>query len=111
MKISLLNERITFERNAVVVDKVGNHKNTWTEYFTCYAYAGSSSYKQKESEEAGVIHSEDALVFSVRWCSELSDLTTTNYRIRFRGEVYNIQSIDRMNYQKKSLKITAKKED
>ncbi len=111
MKISLLNERIAFEKNAVVVDKVGNHKNTWTEYFSCYAYAGSSSYKQKESEEAGVVSADESLVFSVRYCSELSDLTTTHYRIRFRGDVYNIQSIDHMNYQKKSLKITAKKED
>ena len=110
MKISLMNERITFEKNSVVKDKVGNHRNVWEEYFSCFCYAGSSGYKQKESEEAGVIQSEDTLVFSVRYCSELAGITTTNFRIRFHGDVYNIQSIDHMNYQKKSLKITAKKE-
>ena len=29
MEIAKMNERITFEKNTTVVDKVGNHVNTW----------------------------------------------------------------------------------
>lgn len=41
MEISKLNERITIEKNAVVTDAIGNHKNTWIHYFSCYAYAST----------------------------------------------------------------------
>ena len=46
--IEKLNERITIEKSTVVTDKVGNHRNTWEEYFTCFAYA--STYQAQEDE-------------------------------------------------------------
>ena len=46
--IEKLNERITIEKSTVVTDKVGNHRNTWEEYFTCFAYA--STYQAQEEE-------------------------------------------------------------
>ena len=45
VEISKLNEHIVIEKNAVTVDGIGNHKNTWTLYFSCYAYA--STYQAK----------------------------------------------------------------
>ena len=47
MEISRMNERITIEKNTTVVDEVGNHINTWEEYFSCYTYA--STYEAQES--------------------------------------------------------------
>lgn len=47
MEISRLNERITVEKNTVVTDAIGNHKNTWAPYFSCYAYA--STYQAEEN--------------------------------------------------------------
>ena len=32
--IEKMNERITVQQNAVTVDKYGNHKNDWTDYFS-----------------------------------------------------------------------------
>ena len=49
MEISRLNERITVEKNAVVTDAIGNHKNTWVPYFSCYAYASTYQAEEKES--------------------------------------------------------------
>ena len=49
MEISRLNERITVEKNAVVTDAIGNHKNTWAPYFSCYAYASTYQAEEKES--------------------------------------------------------------
>lgn len=100
--IEKLNERITIEKSTVVTDKVGNHRNTWEEYFTCFAYA--STYQAQE-EEGEVAAEQKSVVFSVRWCSETRNLTSTGYRIRFREQLYNIESVDPMNYQKKILKF------
>ncbi len=110
MKISLLNERVTFEKNTASVDAVGNHVNEWTEYFSCSAYAAASTYQQKEQEKAGIIVSDDALVFTVRYCSELAGLDNTHFRVRFLDETYNITSVDMMNYGKKSIKVSCAKE-
>ena len=100
--IEKLNERITIEKSTVVTYKVGNHRNTWEEYFTCFAYA--STYQAQE-DEGEVTAEQKSVVFTVRWCSETRGLTSTGYRIRFREQLYNIESVDPMNYQKKILKI------
>ncbi len=33
MKVSLLNEKILFQKNAVVSDVIGNRKNAWEDYY------------------------------------------------------------------------------
>ena len=102
MSISQMNERITIEKNEVVRDKVGNHRNTWADYFSCYAYA--STYEASE-DNGEVIAENKSVVFTVRWCSETRGLSSTGYRVRFRGEIYNIRSVDMMNYGKKTIKF------
>ena len=88
--IEKLNERITIEKSTVVTDKVGNHRNTWEKYFTCFAYA--STYQAQE-DEGEVTAEQKSVVFTVRWCSETRGLTSTGYRIRFREQLYNIESV------------------
>lgn len=107
MEISKLNERIVIEKNAVTVDAIGNHRNTWTHYFSCYAYA--STYQTEEKEEATATE-ERSVTFTVRWCSETSAVTSTGFRVRFRGEAYDIESVDLMNYQKKEVRFKCKRE-
>ena len=92
--IEKLNERIMIEKSTVVTDKVGNHRNTWEEYFTCFAYA--STYQAQEEE--GEVTAEQKSVVT-------RGLTSTGFRIRFREQLYNIESVDPMNFQKKTLKI------
>ena len=74
MKIAAMRVRITFQKNAVIVDKYGNHKNGWADYFSCWATAGSNnavSGTGTGSESTGVvIRSEESLSFTCRWCSE-----------------------------------------
>lgn len=43
MEVSLLNVRITFQKNDVAVDGIGNHKNTWADYYSCHATAGGEA--------------------------------------------------------------------
>ena len=43
--------------------------------------------------------------FTVRWCSETGAVNSKQYRVLLNGRIYNIQSIDEMDFQKKSRKF------
>ena len=107
MKISLLNEKILFQKNSVVSDVIGNHKNVWEDYYSCFATIGGES--RNEKAEAGQTIDDVGITFTVRYCSQLVDIVSTGFRILFRGEIYNILSVDHMNYKKKSLKFRCEK--
>ena len=47
---------------------------------------------------------EGTISFTVRYCSNVSGITSTGYRILFKNVIYNIISVDHMNYKKKSMK-------
>ena len=64
MKVDLLNVRIFITRNSVIKDAIGNHRNQWTEYYTCYATAsGGGSSVNDETETAGTIVSNEKVDF------------------------------------------------
>ena len=106
-KIAEKNERITFQKNEVMVDRYKNHTSLWSDYFDVWAYA--STYIANEKEDA-LTSDERRIAFHVRWCSELSVVTSDGWRILFRGEVYNILSVDLMNYQKREIRFSCRKE-
>lgn len=37
MDVAALRSKVTFQQNETVTDKYGNHKNAWTDYYTCFA--------------------------------------------------------------------------
>ena len=105
-KIARFNERLTVQKNTVVVDKYGNHKNVWADYYSCYTYA--STYQYDNENEAATTTEERTINFEVRYCTELKDLDSTHYRVAFHGDSYDIQTVDFMNYQKKTIRIVCK---
>ena len=107
MKVSLLNEKILFQKGVVVSDAIGNRKNVWEDYYSCFATIGGES--RNEKAEAGQTIDDVGITFTVRYCSQLVDIVSTGFRILFRGEIYNILSVDHMNYKKKSLKFRCEK--
>lgn len=36
MNIAAMRVRVTFQKNTVIVDKYGNHKTGWADYFSCW---------------------------------------------------------------------------
>ena len=40
LNVSLMNEKVTFQKNTVVTDVIGNHKNVWEDFYTCHATIG-----------------------------------------------------------------------
>ena len=99
MHISNLNVRITFQKNAVVIDKIGNHTNEWQDYYSCYATV---------SGETGT---EQAIVGETveNDCEKVSSIISTKYRIIFRNEIYDIMAVDHFSYTKKYLKFKCRK--
>ncbi len=107
MEIALLNVRITFQKNAVVVDAIGNHRNEWTDFYSCYATVSGES--PNEDTANGVIVDNSKIDFTVRWCGAVSELSSTNYRVIYNDEIYNIIGIDHKNFKKKSVKLKCQK--
>ena len=110
MKIELLNVRIFITKNSVVTDAIGNHKNEWQEYYSCYATASNGGVGEKtETEEAGTTVSNEKLDFTIRWCKKASEIDSTHYRVQFGDELYDIVAVDHMNFKHKSVKLKCQK--
>lgn len=107
MKIALLNEKIMIQKSVIQTDAIGNRKSAWEDYYSCFATIGVESGNEKL--EAGQTTDGAAITFSVRYCNKLVDIVSTSFRILFRGEIYNILSVDHMNWKKKSLKFRCEK--
>lgn len=107
MEVALLNVKIEFQKNVVVTDDIGNHKNAWTEYYPCHATV--SGENGSENAAAGTTVANVDLAFTVRYCRKVDAITADGYRILFGSDFYNIVSIDHMNYKKKTVKFRCAK--
>lgn len=107
MNVALLNVRITVQKNEVVIDSIGNHKNTWTDWYSCYATVSSES--PNEDIDAGMIVDNSKMDFTIRWCRNAAEITADKYRVVYNGSTYNILGIDHMNFKKKSIKLKCQK--
>jgi len=103
MKIDKLNERITIQKCTPCKDEIGNRWNEWGDYFSCAANA--STYEKEEKQEQAETLEKRTVTFTVRWCSETARLTATQYRVLFRGDTFNIESVDPMNFTKQYVKL------
>lgn len=111
MNVAALRSKVMFQKNETVTDKYGNHKNAWTDYFSCFATIGGEGMaSSKEEQAAGTTVEDFSMTVTVRYCGKTAAVTSAGYRVMFMGEIYNIVNIDHMNFRKKSLKFTCRKE-
>lgn len=107
MEIALLNVRITFQKNSVTVDAIGNHKNEWENFYSCHATVSGEGGSEKAV--AGLIVEDSDLSFTVRHCKKAAGITADGFRVLFDDSIYNIVSIDHLNYKKKAMKFKCEK--
>lgn len=107
MDIALLNVGIVFQKNKVVTDAIGNHTNVWEDYYSCHATVSGEGGSEKAV--AGLLVEDSDLSFTVRYCKKAAEVTVDGFRVVFGNELYNIVSIDHMNYKKKALKFKCEK--
>ena len=105
MNIAGLRVRITIQKNDTVVDKYGNHKSAWVDYFSCWATAVTSGLSAGEEESAGHTVEADRLDITVRYSSETAAMNSKQYRILLLNRIYNILSIDEMGFKHNSRKL------
>ena len=58
--------------------------------------------------ESATTTEEQTINFEVRYCPELANLDSTHYRVSFHGDSHDIQSVDMMNFQRKTIRIVCK---
>ena len=109
MHIGLLNEWVMFQKNTPKKDAIGNHYSEWQDYFGCFATIGGEYDYDKERDVASQIVDESVMTVTVRYCRALSRVKTLDYRLIFHDELYDIVSVDHMNFKKKSLKFFCRK--
>lgn len=61
MDIALMNVRILFQKNAVQTDKIGNHINTWEDYYSCHATVSGEGGTEKTA--AGLVVDDSDISF------------------------------------------------
>ena len=105
MNIAGLRVRVTIQKNETVVDKYGNHKSEWRNYFTCWATAVTSGLSSREDESAGHTVEADRLDITVRYSTETAAINSKQYRILLGERTYNILSIDEMGFKRNSRKL------
>ena len=49
------------------------------------------------------------MTVTVRYCKKTAGMRSVTHRILFRDQVYDIVSVDHLNYKKKCLKFTCRK--
>ena len=107
MEIAFLNVKVTFQKNSVAADDIGNRKKVWEDYYTCHATVSGESGQEKAA--AGLTAADSDIAFTIRFCKRAAEVTADGFRILFQGEIYNITAVDHMNYKKKTLKFRCEK--
>lgn len=107
MNIAAMRVRVTFQKNAVTVDKYSNHKNEWTDYYSCYTTI-SGENGQEQAIVGETVENTDMNV-TVRYCSETVAIISTKFRIVFEGELYDILGIDHLSFKKHAIKFKCRK--
>ena len=105
MNIAGLRVRVTFQKNETVVDRYGNHKAAWTDFFSCWATATRSGKSAEETQNAGHTQETDRLDITVRWSSETAAVNAKQHRILLGERIYNIIAIDEMGFRHNSRKF------
>lgn len=89
-----------------------NRSCEWKDYYKCWAYCSTYQYDEEDGSDKteATKKPEQTITFEVRWCEELKNIDSVHYRVVFNGDVYNIISVDNMNFQHKKIRFRSKLE-
>ncbi|HAR85884.1 MAG TPA: head-tail adaptor protein [Clostridium sp.] len=104
MKIEQLNKRIVIQ---TMKDTKGTGFNTtgWVDYKT--VWASINNLFGKEYWSAKACNAENTFNIVIRYSKDLESINTKNYRIKWGDRLFDITSIDNVQYANEILKIRA----
>ncbi len=105
MNAGAYREPVIIEKNGYAEDEIGNQVVAWTEYYRGYAYMNNLS--GTEYWEAAQTQAQNTVMFVLRFHPILSVMNTKEYRLLHHGRVYDITSIDNVQYKNETIKIRA----
>ena len=109
MNASMLKNKITIQKKTAVPDEIGRISEKWSDFMVVHAYANRLS--GQELIVAAANGQQDTVTFSVRYCRALSELNSNDFRIVFMGRIFNILTVDNVQFLNVELKIRAVEED
>ena len=109
MNASMLKNKITIQKKTAVPDDIGRISEVWSDFMVVHAYANRLS--GQELIIAAGNGQQDTVTFSVRYCRALSEINSNDFRIVFMGRIFNILTVDNVQFMNVELKIRAVEED
>ena len=109
MNASMLKNKITIQKKTAVPDEIGRISEKWSDLMVVHAYANRLS--GQELIVAAANGQQDTVTFSLRYCRALAELNSNDFRIVFMGRVFNILTVDNVQFLNVELKIRAVEED
>ena len=106
---SMLKNKITIQKKTAVPDDIGKISEKWSGFMVAHAYANSLS--GQEQIIAAANGQQDTVTFSVRYCRALSEINSNDFRIVFMGRIFNILTVDNVQFLNVELKIRAVEEE
>lgn len=84
-------------------NKNGFAKEEWINYYRNYAYA--NNLYGTEYYGAAMIQEQETVKLTLRWKQALEAVNTLDYRVLWRGRVYDIKSVDNTQYRNEKVVI------
>ena len=109
MNASMLKNKITIQKKTAIPDDIGKISEVWSDFMVVHAYANRLS--GQELIVAAANGQQDTVTFSVRYCGALADLNSNDFRIIFMGRIFNILTVDNVQFMNVELTIRAVEED
>lgn len=103
MNSGMFREKIIIQKQEFGSDNLGQQIEKWVDYCDCYAYANGLS--GSEYWEASRANAQNTVVFTVRYSNKIAEINPVSHRIIFHGKIYNIDSVDNVQFRNDTVKI------
>lgn len=103
MEPGIFRETVEIQKKGYAEDDIGNQATVGNLYYRCRAYVNNLS--GTEYWAAAQVQAEETVVFTVRYCSKIQKMNTVEYGILWKGQYFNITSIDNVMNRNETVKI------
>ncbi len=100
------NKKIVFQVLAEKSNKIGNQVQEWTDFFT--AWANVNGVGGREYYSASQVNSQNDMIFKVRYSRKIAGFLSSETRIIYNNNIYDIKHID--DYQEQHRQLTFRTE-
>ncbi|MBP3273626.1 phage head closure protein [Butyrivibrio sp.] len=104
MNAGAYSDLVTIQRLTEKRDKDGFSQTVWEDYYSNYAYVNKLS--GSEFWQAAETAAQSTIRFEMRYHTQLECVDTKNYRLVFRGRIFNITNVDNVMFKNETVKIS-----